>query len=148
MMEKKVIQKTSEAALMSLAHEILRKRNRISDEEIHQKAQEIIALLAPKETNISPPVNEIKPAPTALEQALQEPVVEAEFKTVEDVFVDSLFEGNNTDYQRIMSMLNSKENAEEAQLFIKKQVQPDYDWSEKEKEVRAFIDYINSLYKA
>ena len=148
MMEKKVIQKTSEAALMSLAHEILRKRNRISDEEIHQKAQESIALLAPKETNISPPVNEIKPAPTALEQALQEPVVEAEFKTVEDVFVDSLFEGNNTDYQRIMSMLNSKENAEEAQLFIKKQVQPDYDWSEKEKEVRAFIDYINSLYKA
>lgn len=148
MMEKKVIQKTSEAALMSLAHEILRKRNRISDEEIHQKAQEIIALLAPKETDISPPVNEIKPAPTALEQALQEPVVEAEFKTVEDVFVDSLFEGNNTDYQRIMSMLNSKENAEEAQLFIKKQVQPDYDWSEKEKEVRAFIDYINSLYKA
>lgn len=148
MMGKKVIQKTSEAALMSLAHEILRKRNRISDEEIHQKAQEIIALLAPKETDISPPVNEIKPAPTALEQALQEPVVEAEFKTVEDVFVDSLFEGNNTDYQRIMSMLNSKENAEEAQLFIKKQVQPDYDWSEKEKEVRAFIDYINSLYKA
>ena len=47
-----------------------------------------------------------------------------------------------------MSMLKSKENPEEAQLFIKKQVQPDYDWSTKEKELNEFIEYITSLYKA
>ena len=147
MMEEKVIQKTSEAALMSLAHEILRKRNRISNEEIHQMALEIIALSAPKEANLSAAEDKTVSMPTALEQALQEPVVEAEFESIEDTFIDSLFEGSNTDYQRIISMLKSKENAEEAQLFIKKQVQPDYDWSTKEKELSEFIEYITGLYK-
>lgn len=148
MMEEKVIQKTTEAALMSLAHEILRKRNRISNEEIHQMALEIIALSAPKEASLSAAEDETVSMPTALEQALQEPVVEAEFESIEDTFIDNLFEGSNTDYQRIMSMLKSKENPEEAQLFIKKQVQPDYDWSTKEKELNEFIEYITSLYKA
>jgi len=148
MMEEKVIQKTSEAALMSLAHEILRKRNRISNEEIHQIALEIIALSAPKEASLSTTEDKTISMPTALEQALQEPVVEAEFESIEDTFVDSLFEGSNTDYQRIISMLKSKENAEEAQLFIKNQIQPDYDWSTKEKELSEFIEYITGLYKA
>ena len=148
MMEEKVIQKTTEAALMSLAHEILRKRNRISNEEIHQIALEIIALSAPKEASLSTTEDETVSMPTALEQALQEPVVEAEFESIEDPFIDSLFEGSNTDYQRIISMLKSKENAEEAQLFIKKQVQPDYDWNTKEKELSEFIEYITGLYKA
>ena len=148
MMEEKVIQKISEAALMSLAHEILRKRNRISNEEIHQIALEIIALSAPKEASLSTTEDKTISMPTALEQALQEPVVEAEFESIEDTFIDSLFEGSNTDYQRIISMLKSKENAEEAQLFIKKQVQPDYDWSTKEKELSEFIEYITGLYKA
>ena len=92
MMEEKVIQKTTEAALMSLAHEILRKRNRISNEEIHQMALEIIALSAPKEASLSAAEDETVSMPTALEQALQEPVVEAEFESIEDTFIDNLFE--------------------------------------------------------
>ena len=47
-----------------------------------------------------------------------------------------------------MSMLNSKENTAEAITFIEQQVQPDYDWSDKQSDVAAFIKHISQLYEA
>jgi hypothetical protein len=147
MEEEKVFQSTAEKALMSLAHEILRKRNRMSLSDIHDKAAAIMAIALPK-VEVQETQAEIVETPTALEDVLQQPVSEIAFETVSIDFVSRLFEGSSADYQRIMSMLNSKENSAEATAFIEQQVQPDYDWSDKESDVAAFIKHISRLYEA
>mgnify|MGYP001548467155 FL=1 len=50
MKEKKVIHSNPEQDLMSLAHEILRSRNRMELADIHAKAVRIAALTSPKST--------------------------------------------------------------------------------------------------
>jgi hypothetical protein len=147
MEEEKVFQSTAEKALMSLAHEILRKRNRMSLLDIHDKAATIMAIALPK-AEVQETQAEIVETPTALEDVLQQPVSEIAFETVSIDFVARLFEGSNADFQRIMSMLNSKESTAEAITFIEQQVQPDYDWSDKESDVAAFIKHISRLYEA
>jgi hypothetical protein len=132
---------------MSLAHEILRKRNRMSLLDIHDKAATIMAIALPK-AEVQETQAEIVETPTALEDVLQQPVSEIAFETVSIDFVARLFEGSNADFQRIMSMLNSKESTAEAITFIEQQVQPDYDWSDKESDVAAFIKHISRLYEA
>ena len=49
MEEEKVLKSTAEKALMSLAHEILRKRNRMSLSEIHDKAAAIMNIAESKQ---------------------------------------------------------------------------------------------------
>ena len=147
MEEEKVLKSTAEKALMSLAHEILRKRNRMSLSEIHDKAAAIMAI-AETETEMQEMPPEITEPPPALEDVLHQPVAEIAFETVRVDFADKLFEGSNADFQRIMSMLNSKENKAEAITFIEQQVRPDYDWSDKEGDVAAFIAHISQLYEA
>lgn len=46
-------------------------------------------------------------------------------------FIKNLFEGNSTDFQRVISQLSTFENYEEAKSFIEEQVKPDYDWENK-----------------
>jgi hypothetical protein len=147
MEEEKVLKSTAEKALMSLAHEILRKRNRMSLSEIHEKAAAIMAI-AESKTEAQQPFAEEPKAQPALEDVLQQPVAEIAFETVDVDFAERLFEGSNADFQRIMSMLNSKENKADAISFIEQQVQPDYDWSDKEGDVAAFIAHISKLYEA
>jgi hypothetical protein len=147
MEEEKVLKSTTEKALMSLAHEILRKRNRMSLSDIHEKAAAIMAIAEPKTVVQQAPAEEPKAQPV-LEDVLQQPVAEIAFETVRVDFAERLFEGSNADFQRIMSMLNSKENKAEAISFIEQQVQPDYDWSDKEHDVAAFIAHISKLYEA
>ena len=147
MEEEKVFQSTAEKALMSLAHEILRKRNRMSLSDIHDKAAAIMTISLPK-VEVQETQAEIVETHTALEDVLQQPVSEIAFETVDIDFVSRLFEGSNDDFQRIMSMLNSKENTAEAITFIEQQVQPDYDWSDKQSDVAAFIKHISQLYEA
>ena len=147
MEEEKVLKSTAEKALMSLAHEILRKRNRMSLSEIHDKAAAIMNIAESKTEAQQAPAEEPKAQP-ALEDVLQQPVAEIAFETVRINFAERLFEGSNADFQRIMSMLNSKENKAEAISFIEQQVQPDYDWSDKEGDVAAFIAHISKLYEA
>jgi hypothetical protein len=147
MEEEKVLKSTAEKALMSLAHEILRKRNRMSLSEIHDKAAAIIAIAESKTEAQQAPAEEPKAQP-ALEDVLQQPVAEIAFETVRIDFAERLFEGSNADFQRIMSMLNSKENKADAISFIEQQVQPDYDWSDKELDVAAFIAHVSKLYEA
>ena len=147
MEEEKVLKSAAEKALMSLAHEILRKRNRMSLSEIHGKAAAIMAIAEP-ETETQEMPAEIAETPPALEDVLHQPVAEIAFETVRIDFAEKLFEGSNADFQRIMSMLNSKENKAEAIAFIEQQVRPDYDWSDKEGDVAAFIAHISQLYEA
>ena len=147
MEEEKVLKSTAEKALMSLAHEILRKRNRMSLSDIHDKAAAIMAIALPR-VEVQETQAEIVETHTALEDVLQQPVSEIAFETVDIDFVSRLFEGSNDDFQRIMSMLNSKENTAEAITFIEQQVQPDYNWSDKQSDVAAFIKHISQLYEA
>ncbi len=47
-------------------------------------------------------------------------------------FVKHLFEGNQEDFNRVLSQLNSFKTEKEAKNFMNKMVKPDYNWSEKE----------------
>ena len=147
MEEEKVLKSTAEKALMSLAHEILRKRNRMSLSDIRDKAVALMAITEQKSATQQAPAEVAETTP-ALEDVLQQPVPEIAFETVQIDFSERLFEGSNVDFQRIMSMLNSKENKAEAISFIEQQVRPDYDWSDKESDVAAFIAHISELYEA
>ena len=147
MEEEKVLKSTAEKALMSLAHEILRKRNRMSLSDIHDKAAAIMAIVEAKTDTQEMPAEIVETQP-ALEDVLHQPVTEIAFETVRIDFAEKLFEGSNADFQRIMSMLNSKENKAEAITFIEQQVQPDYDWSDKESDVAVFMAHISQLYEA
>lgn len=54
-------------------------------------------------------------------------------------FVKHLFDGDQGDYNRVVSQLNTFKTEKEARKFINKMVKPDYDWSEKEEyETRLF----------
>ena len=147
MEEEKVLKSTAEKALMSLAHEILRKRNRMSLSDIYDKATAIMAIVEAKTDTQEVPAEIVETEP-ALEDVLHQPVTEIAFETVRIDFAEKLFEGSNADFQRIMSMLNSKENKAEAITFIEQQVHPDYDWSDKESDVAAFMAHISQLYQA
>ena len=47
-------------------------------------------------------------------------------------FVKHLFNGNQGDYNRVVSQLNTHKTEKEAKKFINKMVKPDYNWAEKE----------------
>ena len=145
--EEKVLKSTAEKALLSLAYKILRERNRMSLSEIREKAEDIIAIAQAKTKTQKNPSKIVEKTP-ALEDVLCQPITEINFEAIPLNFVEQLFEGNNADFQRIMSMLNSKENKAEAISFIEQQVQPDYDWSDKKSDVAAFIEHISQLYEA
>jgi len=58
-------------------------------------------------------------------------------------FVNQLFDGNQQDYTRVISQLNTFETLEEAQLFINKIVKPEYkNWEGKEAFEIRFLDLI------
>lgn len=146
MEEEKIILSNAEKELMSLAHEILRSRNRMDIIEIRKKATSILKLTSSTKDEDSSPFIDVQETPSALEKELQQPIKEATFREVDTPFVESLFEGSNTDYQRVMSMLKTKENAEEALAFIEQQIRPDYDWSAKKEEVESFLVRVTHLY--
>ena len=47
-------------------------------------------------------------------------------------FVKHLFNGNQEDFNRVLSQLNTMNSEKSAKNFIQKMIKPDYDWSEKE----------------
>jgi len=57
-------------------------------------------------------------------------------------FVKHLFEGNQEDFNRVLSQLNSFKTEDEAKDFILNFVKPDYDWNEKLEYESRFIDLI------
>ncbi|WP_440879800.1 hypothetical protein [Tenacibaculum sp. C7A-26P2] len=57
-------------------------------------------------------------------------------------FVKNLFEGNQSDFNRVISQLNTCKTEKEAKNFINNLVKPDYDWSEKEEYETRLIEII------
>ncbi|SNR17467.1 hypothetical protein [Tenacibaculum jejuense] len=57
-------------------------------------------------------------------------------------FVKHLFDGNQTDFNRVVSQLNTFKTEREAKNFISKMVKPDYDWSTKEEYEVRFLEII------
>lgn len=57
-------------------------------------------------------------------------------------FVKHLFEGNQEDFNRVLSQLNSFKNGNEAKDFINKMIKPDYNWSEKQDYEERLINLI------
>ncbi|WP_299673090.1 hypothetical protein [uncultured Tenacibaculum sp.] len=57
-------------------------------------------------------------------------------------FVKHLFDGNQTDFNRVVSQLNTFKTEREAKNFISKMVKPDYDWSTKEEYEIRFLEII------
>ena len=124
-----------ELKLMSIAHEILRNRKKLNLDKIYSKSIEIIDLIKSNE------VTESK-----LDHELVSPVKEPEFESLETSFINSLFDGVESDYQRVISMLKSKDNFKNAEDFLKNNVIPDYDWADKEEMVNKFYSEIHKLY--
>ncbi|WP_051285245.1 hypothetical protein [Aequorivita capsosiphonis] len=62
-------------------------------------------------------------------------------------FIKHLFEGQVEDYTRVLSQINTMENYEEAQSFIKGKVKPDYNyWMDKEVYSERFMHIIEKRF--
>ncbi|WP_299106473.1 hypothetical protein [uncultured Tenacibaculum sp.] len=57
-------------------------------------------------------------------------------------FVKHLFNGDQADFNRVISQLNTMKTEKEAKKFITKMVKPDYDWSEKEQYETRLLEII------
>ena len=57
-------------------------------------------------------------------------------------FVKHLFEGNQEDFNRVLSQLNSFKEENEAKDFLRRMVKPDYDWSSKQDYEERLINLI------
>ena len=57
-------------------------------------------------------------------------------------FVKNLFEGNQGDFNRVVSQLNTLKTEKEARKFINKMVKPDYNWTDKEEYEERFMSII------
>jgi len=62
-------------------------------------------------------------------------------------FIKHLFEGQAEDYTRVLSQINTMENFEEAQSFIKGKVKPDYNyWLNKDEYSERFMNIIEKRF--
>lgn len=63
-------------------------------------------------------------------------------------FIKHLFNGENEDYDRVISQLNTKESFKNAKDFIETMVKPDYNnWSNKEEFETRFIEIIEAKFE-
>lgn len=58
------------------------------------------------------------------------------------VFVKHLFAGNASDYDRVLSQLNTFSNFPDAKDFIENTVKPDYGWEDEEKYEKQFLNAV------
>lgn len=58
-------------------------------------------------------------------------------------FVKNLFEGDQENYNRVISQLNTFKTEKEARKFINKMVKPDYKWSEHEELENRFMEIVS-----
>ncbi|NVK53588.1 MAG: hypothetical protein HWD85_11685 [Flavobacteriaceae bacterium] len=57
-------------------------------------------------------------------------------------FVKHLFEGNQEDFNRVISQLNTTKTLKEAKKFIAKMVKPEYNWATKEEYEERFMEIV------
>ena len=63
-------------------------------------------------------------------------------------YIKHLFEGSAEDFNRVVNQLNTYENWQEADTFIKEMVKPDYNWDGKEEYAERFIGQIRVRFEA
>lgn len=62
-------------------------------------------------------------------------------------FIKHLFAGNQVDYDRVISQLNTKSNFKEAKVFVDTMVKPDYNhWTGKEEVSERFMEIIEARF--
>ncbi len=57
-------------------------------------------------------------------------------------FVNQLFEGNQQDFIRVLSQLNTFTSVQEAEVFLEQLVKPDYNWEDKEEYVERLVELV------
>ncbi|WP_274474947.1 hypothetical protein [Mangrovimonas aestuarii] len=62
-------------------------------------------------------------------------------------FIKHLFDGNNGEYERVISQINTTSSLEEAQNLIQAMVKPEYDWSDKEDYEARLMEIIESRFE-
>ncbi len=62
-------------------------------------------------------------------------------------YVKHLFEGNNEDFNRVISQLNTFEDWEEAEGFINEMVKPDFDWNGKTEYEERFLTHLKTKFE-
>ncbi|TVZ55954.1 hypothetical protein OD91_1228 [Lutibacter sp. Hel_I_33_5] len=62
-------------------------------------------------------------------------------------FVKNLFDGNQEDFNRVVSQLNTFKTGKEARKFINKMVKSDYDWSDKEEYENRLLEIIERRFQ-
>lgn len=61
-------------------------------------------------------------------------------------FVKHLFNGEQEDYNRVLSQLNTFADYEEALAFIEQMIKPDYDWDTKEEYEDRFMELVRARF--
>lgn len=59
-------------------------------------------------------------------------------------FTNHLFAGSSTDFERVISQLNTFQKYSEARDFIEEHIKPDYDWDEKEMYEERFLQVLET----
>ena len=63
-------------------------------------------------------------------------------------FIKHLFDGSSTDYNRVLSQLNTLNSKSGARQFIKNMVKPDYNnWQGKEEYEERFMEIVTNKYE-
>lgn len=62
-------------------------------------------------------------------------------------FVKNLFDGNQEDFNRILSQINTLKTLKEVKKFLNKQVKPDYNWKDKEEYELRFMELIERKFE-
>ena len=116
----------------NVTNEVLTSKNTLEEELKEAISADVATQMFEKATVESPVVNE----PTETKQrSLNDSIFKNNLQIgLNDriAFVKHLFEGNQEDFNRVLSQLNSFKTEVEAKEFINNFVKPDYDWSESE----------------
>lgn len=135
-------------------------------EETPEKAREKVISLHPKfdtpiQKTVEPPVAKVTenntvetPQIEVTEQSLGQQSINTKFGAqslkigLNDriAFVKHLFNGEQHDFERVLSQLNTFSNFEEAQNFIEQMIKEDYGWAEKEEYEERFMKIIQARF--
>jgi len=113
-------------------NEVLTSKNTLEEELKEAISADVATQMFEKATVESPVVNE---EPELKQRSLNDSLFKNNLQIgLNDriAFVKHLFEGNQEDFNRVLSQLNSFKTEDESKEFINNFVKPDYDWSQSE----------------
>ncbi|MFK5957607.1 MAG: hypothetical protein QM495_01925 [Lutibacter sp.] len=123
-------------------HEILSIQNTLEEELKDAISADVATKLFERATKENPEIEEIS---KNNQKSLNDTLFKSNLQVgLNDriAFVKYLFEGNQGDFNRVLSQLNTFKSESEAKNFINKMIKPDYDWSSKEEYEQRLIDLI------